>query len=192
MGYKKAIKNMPIHQKQHIQAKFGKIYELRSFIPSDAEALQSFFHQSALESTHTLHYKEKPISISKLDSRIKMATESSSDLFLGAFDENKIIGQVYFRVQHPDHPWVKHIGEFGMTVLRDYWGQGIGTELLRQIEIFANSIGISRIEAKVRTTNEHAIALYKKFGYQIEGTRKKAALINDSFEDELHIAKLIS
>jgi hypothetical protein len=65
---------MPIHQKQHIQTKFGKIYELRSFIPSDAEALQNFFHQSALESTHTLHYKEKPISISKLESRIKMAT----------------------------------------------------------------------------------------------------------------------
>ena len=183
---------MPIHQKQNIQAKFGKIYELRSFIPSDAQALQSFFQQSAVESTHTLHYKEKPISISKVESRSKIATESSSDLFLGAFDENKIIGQVYFRVQHPDHPWVKHIGEFGMTVLRDYWGQGIGTELLRQIEIFANSIGISRIEAKVRVTNEQAIALYKKFGYQIEGTRKKAALINDSFEDELHIAKLIS
>lgn len=168
------------------------MYEIRSFVSNDAEALQSFFHQSALESTHTLHYKEKPISISKLEARIKTAAESVSDLFLGVFDESKIIGQLYFRVQHPDHPWVQHIGEFGMTVLKDYWGQGIGTELLRQMEAFASSIGISRIEARVRTTNEQAIALYKKFGYQIEGTRKMAALINGLFEDELHIAKLIS
>ncbi|MBX9704459.1 MAG: GNAT family N-acetyltransferase [Silvanigrellaceae bacterium] len=183
---------MPIHQKKYIQAKFDKTYELRSFIPSDAEALQSFFHQSALESTHTLHYKEKPISISKLEVRIKTAAESPSELFLGVFDKGKIIGQVYCRVQQPDHPWVKHIGEFGMTVLKDYWGQGIGTELLQHMETFASTIGISRIEAKVRTTNEQAISLYRKFGYQIEGTRKMAALINGSFEDELYIAKLIS
>ncbi|MGK5594805.1 MAG: GNAT family N-acetyltransferase [Parachlamydiaceae bacterium] len=183
---------MPTQQKQHIQTKFGKMYELRSFILSDAAPLQSFFHQSALESTHTLHYKEKPICISKLETRIKTTTESPYELFLGVFDKGKIIGQIYFRVQHPDHPWVKHIGEFGMTVLKDYWGQGIGTELLLQMEAFASTLSISRIEAKVRTTNEQAISLYRKFGYQIEGTRRMAALINGSFEDELHIAKLIS
>jgi RimJ/RimL family protein N-acetyltransferase len=183
---------MPAQPTEHIQTKHGKTYELRNFIPADAEALQNFFHQSALDTTHTLHYKESPISIAKLQERIKRSLESPSDLFIGVFEQGNIIGQLYFRVSHPDHPWVKHIGEFGMTVLKDYWGQGIGTALLRQMEKFATSIGVSRIEAKVRTANEQAISLYKKFGYQIEGHRKKAALISGSFEDEFFIAKLIS
>ena len=182
---------MSAYQQQYIQTKIDKTYELRSFLPSDAEGLQSFFHQSAFESTHTLHYKERPISISKLQARIKAASDFPSDLFVGIFDKNKIIGQLYFRVLHPDHPWIKHIGEFGMTILKDYWGQGIGTQLLQYMENFAINKGVSRIEAKVRTANEQAIALYKKFGYQIEGTRKMAALINGSFEEEFYIAKLI-
>jgi RimJ/RimL family protein N-acetyltransferase len=182
---------MPTQQTEYIQTKHGKTYELRNFIPADAEALQNFFSQSALDTTHTLHYKERPISVAKLQERIKHSLESPSDLFIGVFDQENIIGQLYFRVCPSDHPWVKHIGEFGMTILKDYWGQGIGTALLQQMERFANSIGVSRIEAKVRTTNEQAIALYKKFGYHIEGNRKRAALINGSFEDEFYIAKII-
>lgn len=183
---------MPKYHPSTIQVKSGKSYELRSFIPEDAEALQDFFYQSALDSTNTLHYKEKNIPSSKLQERSKQALESQSDLFLGAFDNGKIIGQIFFRVTHPEHPWVKHIGEFGMTVLKDYWGQGIGSALLEQMENFAKSIGVTRIEAKVRSSNERGVALYKKAGYQIEGNRKKAALINGAFEDEFYIAKLLS
>lgn len=183
---------MPKYPSSTIQTKSGKEYELRSFTPEDAEALQSFFYQSALDTTHTLHYKEKNIPVSKLQERSKQALESPGDLCLGVFDSGKIIGQLFFRVPYPEHPWVKHIGEFGMTVLKDYWGQGIGSALLEQMESFAKTIGVTRIEARVRSSNERGIALYKKSGYQIEGNRKKAALINGSFEDEFYIAKLLT
>lgn len=78
-----------------------------------------------------------------------------------------------------------------MTVLKEYWGQGIGTALLEHMEGFAKNIGVTRIEAKVRALNERGIALYKKSGYEIEGVRKKAALINEVPEDEFYIAKLL-
>lgn len=53
------------------------------------------------------------------------------------------------------------------------------------------NLGVQRIEAKVRTQNPRGVALYKKAGYQIEGTRRKAALIDGEFRDEYFIAKLL-
>jgi RimJ/RimL family protein N-acetyltransferase len=174
-----------------LPAKSGVIYNLRSLTPEDAESLQNFFYQSALDSTHTLHYKEKNISLDKLRERSKQAIESQHDLFLGVFDSEKIIGQLSFRITYPEHPWVKHIGEFGMTVLKSYWGKGIGSTLLKIMETFAKTIDVTRIEAKVRASNARGLALYQKSGYEIEGIRKNAALINGSFEDEYYIAKLL-
>lgn len=182
---------MPKYHPSTIQTKSGKTYDLRSFVPEDAEAQQNFFYQSALDSTHTLHYKEKNIPISKLRERSNQALESPTDLSLGVFDNGKIIGQLFFKISYPEHPWVKHIGEFGMTVLKDYWGQGIGSSLLTQMESFAKCVGVTRIEAKVRCSNQRGVSLYNKSGYEIEGTRKKAALIDGSFEDEYYIAKLL-
>lgn len=78
-----------------------------------------------------------------------------------------------------------------MMTSADYWGRGIGGALFRIMEEFAKKIGISKIEAKVRVSNERGLSLYKKNGYVIEGTRKRAALINGQFEDEFFIAKFL-
>jgi RimJ/RimL family protein N-acetyltransferase len=59
------------------------------------------------------------------------------------------------------------------------------------MEEFAKKSGIYKIEAKVRIFNERGLALYKKNGYAIEGTRKKAAFINGQYEDEFFIAKFL-
>jgi len=183
---------VPTYSPSVLKPKSGREYDLRSLVPEDGEATQNFFYQCALESTHTLHYREKSISISRLQEVSKQAIESPSNLYLGLFDRGKIIGQLSFKVAHPGHPWVEHIGEFGMTVLKDYWGQGIGLALLESMELFVASVGVTRIEARVRVANDRGVALYKKAGYQIEGVRKKAALINGVYEDELYIAKLLT
>lgn len=79
---------MLMHHTEHIQTKLGKTYEMRNFTAADGEALQNFFRQSALDSTHTLHYKERPISIAKLQERINSSLESPSDLFIGVFNQD--------------------------------------------------------------------------------------------------------
>lgn len=175
-----------------IQVKFAKTYEVRNLEIEDAEELQKFLNKSSFESTHTLQYKERIIPIEKLIEKIKHTLESPSDLSLGAFDNEKLIGQIVIKVAHTEHPWIKHIGEFGMTVLKEYWGQGIGTTLIKKMELFAKNVGIKRIEAKVRVKNDRGLALYQKCGYTVEGIRKNAALIDDVFEDEYYIAKLLN
>jgi RimJ/RimL family protein N-acetyltransferase len=174
-----------------IQVKSSKIYKVRDLVIEDAEKLQKFFHQSAYESTHTLQCKERTIPIEKLIEKIKQTHESLFDLSLGVFADEKLIGQIVFRVAYPEHPWIKHVGEFGMTILKEYWGQGIGTALIGKMELFAKNVGINRIEAKVRVKNDRGLALYQKCGYAIEGIRKNAVLIDGIFEDEYYIAKIL-
>ena len=181
---------MTKHLPSEIKTKFDKIYHLRSFDLEDALSLQRFYSQIAEETTNTMHHKEKAISLQALSDRIKQTSESILDAYLGVFDKDKIIAVLYFRVPLPDHPWVKHIAEFGIMVLEEHSNCGIGSKLLEKMENFAISSGITKIEAKVRTSNEHAKALYKKFGYEIEGLRKNAAFINGQYEDELYVAKI--
>ncbi len=38
--------------------------------------------------------------------------------------------------------------------------------------------------------NDHAIALYRKLGYRIEGTKKDAVFLDSEYVDEYTMAKL--
>jgi RimJ/RimL family protein N-acetyltransferase len=54
----------------------------------------------------------------------------------------------------------------------------------------ADANGVLRIEALVRTENERGLRLYTGMGYQLEGTRRGAALIDGVLKDEHWIARL--
>lgn len=164
---------------------------MRSCCIEDIGELQSFFRQGASESTHTLLCKGHERSSSKLETRILNALSNPSEVYMCVIDEKKIIAQTYLKAISPNHPWIKHIAEFGLIISKNHWNLGIGTALLEIMEKFSKTIGISKIEAKVRVTNKRGLALYQKQGYVIEGTRKNAAFINGKFEDEYFIAKFL-
>ena len=86
---------------------------------------------------------------------------------------------------------VKHCINVGLGVARDFWGLGIGTALMEAVELHVKPLGIKRMELEVMTHNEGAIALYKKMGFVIEGTKQKSILIGDQWIDEHLMAKLL-
>ena len=103
-----------------------------------------------------------------------------------------MVGLLGFHTIDAEHPWIKHIGHFGMMVLKDFWGQGVGRRMLEIMEGVAKSAGILRIEALVRIQNTRGVRFYQNAGYQIEGTRRHGALIDGRFQDEYYIAKLLT
>jgi|ERR1700733_11250808 len=176
---------------QDYQIKNGNVLKIRKLELGDAITLYDFYAQAAQETQQTLVCQERLASVSRLREKIESAEQSLSELYLGVFDGAKVVGSLQFRIAIPDHPWAKHLGEFGMIVLKQYWNQGIGRELLKLMETFAIETGICRIEAKVRANNERGIALYRDVGFKIEGTREKGAFIDGQFVDEYFIAKLL-
>jgi putative acetyltransferase len=78
-----------------------------------------------------------------------------------------------------------------MGVHDDHVGQGIGTALLRAlIDTADNWLGIRRMELTVYTDNAPAIALYRRHGFEVEGTLRSFALRDGQFVDALTMARL--
>ena len=55
----------------------------------------------------------------------------------------------------------------------------------------AKKMGVKRIQAQVRVSNHIGIGFYQKHGYEIEGVKKSAVLINGNYENEFYLSKIL-
>ncbi len=93
-----------------------------------------------------------------------------------------IIGNLQFRGGNRQR--TKHAGEFGISVLKDYWGNRVGYNLLSHlIEWVKDNKIIKKVNLEVREDNSSAIALYKKFGFELEGTIRKNFYTDGKYYD---------
>ena len=92
---------------------------------------------------------------------------------------------------HPDKPRRRHAAELGMAVRDDCQGKGVGTALLKAaLDLADNWLNLSRVELSVFTDNEPGVRLYKKFGFDIEGTQRRYAFRAGQFADAYLMARL--
>ncbi len=78
---------------------------------------------------------------------------------------------------------LRHIGELGIGVVAEHRGMGIGKELLKKVLAGAWGSGLKRVELEVFASNTNAVALYKKFGFEHEGTKRNARYVDGRYED---------
>ena len=84
--------------------------------------------------------------------------------YLAVWDGHELVGYAGLAV-HPDGADVQTIG-----VQRRHQGAGIGRRLLTALITEARG---RPIHLEVRTDNEPAIALYRSFGFEIQGVRRR-------------------
>ncbi len=110
------------------------------------------------------------------------------DHMLVAELDGKVIGNMGL---HCRRGRLAHMGHIGMSVHDDYQGQGIGTALMEAVVDMAdNWLNLKRLELDVYIDNEPGVRLYKKFGFEIEGTRKSLAFRDGEFVDAYSMARL--
>jgi putative acetyltransferase len=103
--------------------------------------------------------------------------------------EELIIGMVGLNVNA--NLRMRHSAGCGIMVHADYQDKGIGTALMNTIlDIADNWLMLVRVELTVFADNERAIHLYEKLGFEKEGVKKKAAIRNGKYEDELMMARI--
>jgi ribosomal protein S18 acetylase RimI-like enzyme len=87
-------------------------------------------------------------------------------------------------------PSQAHRGVFGLGLLPQFRGQGIGTKLTKKALAAARAFGLHRAELTVREHNTGAIGLYKKEGFEIEGVQRDAVLIDGVYENVVCMARV--
>lgn len=124
----------------------------------------------------------------------EMASPGKSDLMLVA--ERVVNGQPQVLGSaglHPVSPLLRlrHVATIGISVAPEAQRQGVGTALMQAMCDFADRwMQVQRIDLEVYTDNAHAIALYRKFGFQIEGTQRGFALRDGVYVDSHSMARM--
>ncbi|MBK1690181.1 GNAT family N-acetyltransferase [Rubrivivax gelatinosus] len=107
----------------------------------------------------------------KTNSVLLVATEGADLVgFLGASGGERI------RTQHS--------ALIFLGVRRECWSRGVASAMLHEALSWVSAAGLLRLELNVHTTNDRAVALYKRFGFQIEGTRRASMLVAGKIRDE--------
>ena len=98
-----------------------------------------------------------------------------------ALVEDRVVGWCdAVRIERPTRA---HTAVLGLGVLAEFRARGIGTALLRATIERAKTAGIERIELTVRESNTRVVPLYQRFGFAIEGTQRRALLVDGRYED---------
>ena len=84
-----------------------------------------------------------------------------------------------------------HVGHiYQMYVQTKHQGKGLGTKLFDGIFSHAKPL-VKQIHLGVGTKNLAALALYKKFGFEIYGTEPRALLVDGQYIDEHLMVKFL-
>ena len=133
-------------------------------IPADAAAMLEYLKQVGAETDNLSFGAEGlPFTVEAEAEYISGIQNSSDSIMLVAKDNGKIIGDASLsRLPRRMH----HRGELGITVCKEYWAGGIGSQLMDNIIAFARENCFECIDLQVRSDNDRAIRLYEKYGFQ--------------------------
>ena len=121
--------------------------------------------------------------------RDELARETVGSFPLVACAGDEVVGQLTLTVYM--NPRTRHSGHFGIAVRDDWQGKGVGTALMEVcLDLADNWLNLSRLDLRVYVDNAPAIALYEKFGFEIEGTHKRFAYRNGEYVDAHVMARL--
>jgi putative acetyltransferase len=121
----------------------------------------------------------------------KRLAEPPEGLFLlVACVGEEVIGNLGLETS-PNRPRMRHVGSLGMAVRDDWQGKGVGTALMEAaLDLADNWLNLTRIELRVYVDNSAAVALYKRFGFEIEGTHRRLAFRNGEYVDAYSMARI--
>lgn len=125
----------------------SKLWNLKRLLHSETE----FLRLSPEEKNKTVEDETRLIE-GKLSNRVVVFV---------AYFEKELIGYLFAQVED------KIITKVTLGVLQKYSRMGIGKALIKNMEHFAITFGITRIEMRVMQHNISAINLYMNFGYRV-------------------------
>ena len=164
-----------------IHCKNGQTVMLREAIVGDAPELVIYLQKIGAESDFlTFGPGELSVSVSDEESILEESRTAKNKIMLLALVGSKVIGGLHFTGGARTR--IQHTGEFGVSVLKNYWDQGIGTAMVQELIQWAkNSSEIRKLNLRVRSDNDRAVRVYEKLGFIQEGLITREFFIAGQF-----------
>lgn len=175
-------------------SKDGKEIVLRTFSKNDVNRAKEFcnFINSIIKERDYIT-KDKKVTMKEESEWLKRKwkeIQKGNLVFVIAEHNNKLVGISGVRRKNGV---MKHIGEVGIFVIKEYREKGIGKQLIRvTLELAKKKLkGLKCFRLSVFETNKRAINLYKKFGFKKVAKIPKQFKRRNKYIDEIIMLKFI-
>lgn len=178
--------------RREVMLKDGRLCVIRSADRVDALEMIAYLKQTAMESTFLVSYPDEiTYSESEEISVIDRYLNAPTSAMIVAFVDNRIVG-ISSLTGNAARRKRRHRSEMGISVLREFWGLGVGTRIAEILIEVAKLAGLEQIELGVFTSNKRARALYEKMGFVEMGLIPRAAKLDDgSYYGEYRMVLLL-
>lgn len=153
---------------------------IRSLTKLDIEALNKIRRSEGVFES-ILSLKDETISETY---QYFMTELDRSHTFIAEIDGDKESVVGYIKLVIDEEKRRKHKGRISIAVHKDYQGNGVGSKLFKAaIDLAKNWLMLKKLELTVLETNQNAIAMYEKYGFEVEGVFKEDTVVNGKYEN---------
>ena len=147
----------------------GEELLVRNAVASDARALRETTQLTHAETDYLLSYSDEQSSDDEQEARSLEETErSSNEVELVAIIDGQIVGSAGVSAVRTRRK-VAHRARFGISILKEHWGMGIGRVLMDASIDCVRRAGYTQLELEVVADNERAVSLYRRAGFEEYG-----------------------
>jgi len=158
------------YETREITLKDGRTCVLRSAEKKDAAEMLRYMVQVLGETPYLLSSPEDFINmpLEQEAAFIENTLSAERAVMITAFDGDRIIGSADLRSAGA-RLRVRHRCGMGITILKEYWGVGLGSAMMEAVINCARKLGYEQLELEVVAENRRALSLYLKYGFQVYG-----------------------
>ena len=151
---------------QNIVLKNGTEALIRNADAPDGASVFEAFNLTHAESDYLLSYPDENSYNPEQEAQfLAKKASSTNEIELVAVIDGKVAGMAGIEAVGSKYK-VKHRAELGISILKEYWGLGLGKALMQACIQCAREAGYVQLELNVVAENERAISLYKNLGFE--------------------------
>jgi len=171
--------------------RYGKEVIISQAKKEDAKLMIDFYNVVGGETDFLSFGKNQFIkNLIEYEGFLETTKEEANSIILIAKIDDKIIGIASINSSSKDR--FKHVGEFGIVIVKQYCGLGLGKKIMDYLVEWSKSNGITKkISLVTNENNYRAIDLYKKVGFEVEGILKKDNYVNGIYSNSIMMGLIL-
>ncbi len=158
-----------------IATKSGKKLTVRLPDQADLQQVLTYINDLIAEDTYIIMSGEP---VTELEENNYLATllkeiDQKQVAAFYVFDGDKLVANCQIKKRQRR---LSHIGDFGITVAKEYRQDGVGSQLMSMLLEEAKNIGVKIVTLEVFSNNERACHVYQKMGFTEFGVLPKSVV----------------